>query len=433
MNNDQIALSNELPASVLRIVQRVRSQPVQPGSLDRALARAVLLGVPQQKTAVQGSAAQTNRVGICRWTWRHVAIVGLASAAAILLIAVLLPTQPSLAQSLSATKAQPWLSGKVTYVVDGGEHKYVFWFSAAKRRFALKLDNSSVLVRFGETLEDNRMETYDKASGETMTQEDVTLRQQDLHLLRTLLAGDALSEFSESEAIVSQRPGYERYRVKLKNDDSGAEHVITVSRESGLLHSWEVEQPDGMTTMTLFEYPLSGPENIDALEKAKEPSASSGVDDSQSLKIVPAEGINAIRFGSSIADVRIALGEPTKEKALGTSAREMVYAELGLVLLVHSKHGVGDIQCCSDHARYSLIYGVTMKAFPGKTKEGIGIGSTREEILAAYGEPTSHNRDGSIGYSSQHIGYEFIDSRISRIGMRARSSGCVSNENENAK
>ena len=426
MNNDQIASTNELPADVLQIVQRIRSQPVPPDSLDRSLARAALLGAPQQTTAVQGSAARANRASICRWTLWLGAPIGLA--AALLLITVLLPTSPTLAQSLLATKAQPWLYGKVTYVVDGSEHKYVFWFSAAKRVFALKLNESSVLVRFGESLEDNQMETYELASGKTMTREDVRLRPQDLHLLRTLLAGDALSEFSESEAIESQRPGYERYRVKLKDDNSGAEHVITVSRDSGLLHSWEVRQPDGMTAMTLFEYPRTGPESIDALGEAKEPSASSAAD--QSLEVVPTQGISAIRFGSSIADVRIALGEPTKEKALGTSAREMVYAEFGLVLLVHSKHGVGDIQCCSDHARYSQIYGVTMKAFPGKTKEGIGIGSTREELLAAYGEPTSHNRDGSIGYSSQHIGYEFIDGRISRFGMRARSSGCVSNENE---
>lgn len=431
MNNGQIASTNELPADVLQVVQRIRSQPVPPDSLDRSLARVALLTAPQQTTAVQGSAARPNQASICRWTLWLGAPIGLAVA--LLLIMVLLPTSPTLAQSFLATKAQPWLYGRVTYVVDGSEHKYVFWFSAAKRVFALKLNESSVLVRFGESLEDNRMKTYDLASGKTTTREDVKLRQQDLHLLRTLLAGDARSAFTESKAIESRRPGYERYWVKLKDDNSGAEHVITVSRESRLLHSWHVRQPDGMTVMTQFEYPGTGPESIDALREIKEPPAGTTADHFLRLDVIPTQGIGAIRFGSPIAEVRTALGEPTKEKAMGASAREMVYAELGLVLLVHSKHGVGDIQCCSNHARYSLIYGVTMKAFPGKTKEGIGIGSTREELFAAYGKPTSHNRDGSIGYASQHIGYEFIDGRISRFGMRARSSGCVSSENENSK
>jgi len=433
MNNGQIVSTNDLPADVLQIVERIRSQPVPRDSLDRSLARAAFLAGPQQTPAVQDSAARANRASICRWTLWLGAPMGLAAAAILIIITMLLPTSPTLAQSLLATKAQPWLYGKVTYVVDGSEHKYVFWFSAAKRVFALKLNESSVLVRFGESLQDNRVETYDVASGETTTREDVRLRQMDLDLFRTLLAGDAESAFSESKAIESLRPGYSRYSVKLKDDNSKAEHVITVSREFGLLHSWHVRQSDGTNAMTQFEYPDSGPENIDALREIKEPPASTAVGHSLRLDVIPTQGIGEIRFGSPLVEIRTALGEPTKENALGASAREMVYAELGLVLLVHSKHGVGSIQCCSNHTRYGGIYGVTMKAFSGTTKEGIGIGSTREDLIAAYGAPTSNNLDGSIGYASQHIGYEFIDDRISRFGMRARSSDCVSSEKENQK
>lgn len=424
MNNGQFASKNELPADLQQIVERIRSQPVPPDSLNRSLARVALLSAAQQATAVQRSAVRANRASISRWTlW-----LGAPMAAALLLFTMLLPMSPTLAQSLLATKEQPWLFGKVTYEVDGSEHEYVFWFSAAKRVFALKLNESSVFVRFGESLQDNRVETFDLASGETMTREDVRLRQQDLHLLHTLLAIDPPSAFSESKEIDALRPGYDRYWVKLKDDNSRAEHVITVSRDSGLLHSWHVKQPDGMTAITQFEYLRTGPESIDALRKIKEPPAGTTKTHSPPLDVIPKQGVGEIRFGTSLAEVCAIIGEPTKEKAMGASAREMVYAELGLVLLVHSKHGVGDIQCCSNDARYSLTYGVTMKAFSGTNEEGIGIGSTREELIATYGEPTSNNQDGSIGYASQHIGYEFVDGRISRFGMRARSSDCVSVE-----
>ena len=68
MNNGRIASTNELPADVLRIVERIRLQPVPPDSLDRSLARAALLAAPQQTTAVQGSSAWANRASICPWT-----------------------------------------------------------------------------------------------------------------------------------------------------------------------------------------------------------------------------------------------------------------------------------------------------------------------------------------------------------------------------
>jgi hypothetical protein len=192
----------------------------------------------------------------------------------------------------------------------------VFWFSAAKRVFALKLNESSVFVRFGESFQDNRVETYDPASGETMTREDVKLRQQDLHLLRTLLASDARSAFSESKEIDSLRPGYERYWIKLKDDNSGAEHVITINRESGLLHSWHVRQTDGMTAITQFEYPQTGPKSISALRESNEPPAGTTENRSPPLDVIPKQGIGGIRFGSSLAEVRTIIGEPRKESAL---------------------------------------------------------------------------------------------------------------------
>ena len=444
MNNDQIAPTDELPADVLQVVDRIRATSVPQDSVDRSLVRAVELAGRHEVATVRGSSAG-SRASLRRWAlW--LGMPASLAAATIVLIVTLLPSPPTLAQSLSATRSQPWLHGVVTYAQDGNKSNYVFWFSAAKHVYALKLNESCVFIRFGESLQDNTVETYDQAAGEIRTQEDVELREQDLQLLRTLLAPDAPAAFGGVKAIEPLRPGYDRYRVALKGDGGGAEHVISVSHASGLLDSWQTQRANGLMAVIRFEYPRSGPESISELrtmngrptEKKADPVQLRDVKpenagSARQLDIKPKQGVGAIRFGSSVAQVRDVLGEPTKEKPMGASAREMVYADFGLVLLVHNKLGVGDIQCCSNNFRYSAIYGVTMKTFPGKTKEGIGIGSTREELIAAYGEPTSSNPDGSIGYASQVIGYEFIDGRISRLGMRARSSNCVTSETTSSR
>jgi hypothetical protein len=56
-----------------------------------------------------------------------------------------------------------------------------------------------------------------------------------------------------------------------------------------------------------------------------------------------------------------------------------------------------------------LPSGVT--TFAGKTKEGIGIGASKEEIVAAYGQPdrTSTSLNGVI----QNLHYDKISARFS--------------------
>jgi hypothetical protein len=108
MNNGKIALTSELPADMLQIVERIKSQPVPPDSLDRSLARAALLAAPQESTAVKGSSARANRASLCRLTLWVGAPIGLA-AAVLLLIMLLLQTSPTLAHRTPDPIVGTWI------------------------------------------------------------------------------------------------------------------------------------------------------------------------------------------------------------------------------------------------------------------------------------------------------------------------------------
>jgi len=71
------------------------------------------------------------------------------------------------------------------------------------------------------------------------------------------------------------------------------------------------------------------------------------------------------------------LGEPDRKQ---DSALE--YLNLGFSV-IPGKEGAVHIVLCVDKD------GPFTKAFAGRTKEGIGIGSSRADVVSAYGEPTA--------------------------------------------
>jgi hypothetical protein len=85
----------------------------------------------------------------------------------------------------------------------------------------------------------------------------------------------------------------------------------------------------------------------------------------------------------TVEQVLAALREPQRRTS---SALE--YTRLGLAV-VHDTNGVVQAVMCGD---VTGIRGPFVKAFTGRTKEGIGMHSTREQVVRAYGEPTASER-----------------------------------------
>ena len=112
------------------------------------------------------------------------------------------------------------------------------------------------------------------------------------------------------------------------------------------------------------------------------------------ILIVPGESVGKIKGGMTREQVIAELGEP--ERTQGTI---MVYDKrLGLSVAPRKTGGIAAIFCGDSAPDYPNV-GV----FKGRTKEGIGMKSTRAELIAAFGEPTKKE---SFGPKQEQLEYQ---------------------------
>lgn len=104
------------------------------------------------------------------------------------------------------------------------------------------------------------------------------------------------------------------------------------------------------------------------------------------MTIEPSVGIGKVKFGMLSKEVRSILGKPDFEMRDAQMTESLAYNELGLSIYIFK----------------GLVKGITCRGLSGdpevkpctaRTSKGIGIGSTREQIIEAYGEPTSDERN----------------------------------------
>jgi hypothetical protein len=109
---------------------------------------------------------------------------------------------------------------------------------------------------------------------------------------------------------------------------------------------------------------------------------------SEPVVIEPGVAIGAVHSGMTLPQVVAKLGQPDQ-----TNDSALIYSHWGLQV-APGKGGV--------------VHRVTVaQPFAGRTKEGIGLGSGRAEVIRAYGEPTVAKPGTS--------GYEFL--RYSKLGL----------------
>ena len=90
--------------------------------------------------------------------------------------------------------------------------------------------------------------------------------------------------------------------------------------------------------------------------------------------IEPGSGVGKVRKGMTVDQVIAGLGPPRS-----TNGNMLVYPRFGIWVGMNKE--TGDI--FNMHLR---------RGFDGRTPEGIGVGSSRAEVIAAYGEPSSDQR-----------------------------------------
>jgi hypothetical protein len=122
------------------------------------------------------------------------------------------------------------------------------------------------------------------------------------------------------------------------------------------------------------------------------------------LIIEPLVGIGPVKFGMSKEEVIKHFGPPDRVLSDGTKLNYV--PSRGLSFTVDSELGLQEIGCWSEGMLPSRV-----TTFAGRTKEGIGIGASEEEIVAAYGQPdrTSTGSKGVI----KNLHYDKLSAKFS--------------------
>jgi hypothetical protein len=110
---------------------------------------------------------------------------------------------------------------------------------------------------------------------------------------------------------------------------------------------------------------------------SKRPPVSSWTS-SDSIVIEPGVSIGPLRSGMTMQQAAAELGESDQREEV------LRYPNLGLTVLPAKGGLVGTVICVGSGGS-----GPDMKSFAGRTKEGVGIGSSRADVIKAYGEPTA--------------------------------------------
>ncbi|MBN2313417.1 MAG: hypothetical protein JXM79_05770 [Sedimentisphaerales bacterium] len=125
----------------------------------------------------------------------------------------------------------------------------------------------------------------------------------------------------------------------------------------------------------------------------------------EELVIEPLVGIGSVRFGMTKDQIVEHFGQPDQIFEGPVTKLNYVPSQ-GLNFAVDPELGLQEIGCWSEGMLPSRV-----TTFSGKTKEGIGIGASEEEIVAAYGQPdrTSTDSRGII----QNLHYDKIGAKFS--------------------
>lgn len=98
----------------------------------------------------------------------------------------------------------------------------------------------------------------------------------------------------------------------------------------------------------------------------------------ESLRIVPGERLGHVALGESLDKALLKLGKPDFQQADPGLA---LYFDQGIEM----HFSEGKVIRLTAHGRTGRGY--EYFPYPGTTAEGISVGSTRSELIAAYGEP----------------------------------------------
>ncbi|HEY6154143.1 MAG TPA: hypothetical protein VIW07_10420 [Candidatus Udaeobacter sp.] len=131
------------------------------------------------------------------------------------------------------------------------------------------------------------------------------------------------------------------------------------------------------------------------------------------LLIEPGRSVGKIRSGMTMEEVIAAVGEPDRRRT-----KTLEYLRYGFAVS-GSSDGRVLVVFCGGCSRGSPL----IKMFAGRTKEGIGMESSRDQIISAFGPPTSSGwEDGEeiLRYKSLGLSFFLADSKVHHMTVDFR-------------
>ena len=129
-----------------------------------------------------------------------------------------------------------------------------------------------------------------------------------------------------------------------------------------------------------------------------------------SLTVEPLVGIGDIKFGDSKDGIIGIFGEPDEIQAQGNELNYV--ASKGMGLTIDADMGLKRIKLWSENWPQKLLF--TVSTFAGKTASDVGMGATREQIVAAYGEPDRTSTPDSQSFTAviENLHYDKVKTKF---------------------
>jgi hypothetical protein len=134
-------------------------------------------------------------------------------------------------------------------------------------------------------------------------------------------------------------------------------------------------------------------------------SGCSRADSSAGSVVVSSSGIDGLKYGASKRDCIERLGEPSAETNVS-----LTYSNRGLSLHFARDRLIA-IQA------YSVYSSLLARSFAGSTDRGIKIGSSRREVIEAYGLPASMTAD-EIEYATPEMTFHMLNDKVANIWIK---------------
>src|SRR6516162_2052257 len=147
--------------------------------------------------------------------------------------------------------------------------------------------------------------------------------------------------------------------------------------------------------------------------QSSEQTVSTSAGSDTTMLIEPNVAVGKVRVGMTTQQVVSALGEPARR-----IANALEYPALGLAV-IPGQDGLIKAVMCGD---VTGLNGPFVAAFTGRTKEGIGMKSTRADVMKAYGEPEKSDKFRlgleSLTYPALGLTFTLEDGKVHHMIVR---------------